>query len=85
VTVEEMSKASYAAWAACNTAWNKLTSTEQNIIRAFHSGKSIRTSQQFNHRISASAEANAVTADQVREALEKAWMMWAVERGLADE
>ena len=86
VTVDAMSKPSYHAWAACNAVWDRLKPSEQEIVKAFHA---IRASPddpgKMEYQVSRLAAEKHVTSDYVWQTVRKAWKMWAIERGLADE
>lgn len=87
VTVDMMSKPSYAAWAACNTVWDKLNPAEQALVKEFHA---IRFSPDgsgvsLDDHVSQLAQEKHVPPDYVWTTIKNVWRMWAIERGLADE
>jgi len=81
IPVNEMSKASYLAWIACNTVWTALTQDEQSIIRTIHSDRAISIAE----LVSGYAAQKGLSADYVWSVIKKAWHQWAIERGVADE
>ena len=85
-TIDTMSRPSYSAWIACNMVWDKLKPSEQEIVRAFHA---IRAAPDdpggMEYQVSRLAAERHVTSDYVWLTVRKAWKMWAIERGLADE
>ena len=85
VKADEMTKASYSAWAACNTTWYRLKPSEQDIIREFHAIRTTQSDEQINRHVARIAKNHNVASEFVWQIVHKAWMMWAVERGLADE
>lgn len=82
-----MSQPSYQAWAACNTVWNRLKPSEKEIVKAFHGLRSVNgeSSEVFGYRVDGMAANYHVSSDYVWQTVRKAWAMWAIERGLADE
>lgn len=87
VAVDAMSKPSYDAWIACNTVWDRLRPSEQEIVKAFHAIRSspTETGADLSYKVDALAQEQKVSADYVWQVVRKAWQMWAIERGLADE
>ena len=82
-----MSKPSYQAWIACNAVWNKLKPSEQALVKGFHAIRSMPDNAvfYFEYQVEQLAEQNNVSADYVWQTVKKAWQLWAIERGLADE
>ena len=77
ITVDMMSRPSYLAWIACNTVWDRLRPSEQDIVRFFHASRDAP----LDHY----ASENGLTVDYCWQVLKSAWQQWAIERGIADE
>lgn len=82
-----MSKASYAAWTACDTVWHRLKPSEQEIVRAFHAMRPSNPGYgpTIEMQLEQYADDNMLTTDRIWATVRKAWKGWAIERGLADE
>ena len=93
VNTDRMSKPSYAAWIACDTVWDRLRPSEQDIVKAFHSipaGYGQHTAANgtltsFDQALKTMASVRHISIDYVWTVVRKAYRMWAIERGLADE
>ena len=79
ITIDSMSHPTYLAWVACNTIWNRLKPSEQDIVRAYHCSRDAPGSMPTY------ALANGLTLDYCWKIIKKAWKEWAIERGLADD
>lgn len=86
--ITDMSKPTYDMWVACDRVWKRLTDDEQKVVKYIHLGKSteIYSSTAVIAKLySQYAIQNGITIESVRHIIDKAWKMWAIERGLADE
>ena len=80
-TIDEMSKASYQAWSACNAVWYRLKPSEQAIVRMYHQApKSTRQAA-----IEAYAKNNGLTVNYIMSVVYRVWKEAAIERGIADK
>lgn len=79
-TVDEMSDASYQAWAACNTVWGRLRPSEQEIVDMYH--KAPKCCQQ--NAVNRYARSKGITTEYILSVINNAWKEAAIERGIAD-
>lgn len=82
-----MSKPTYLSWVACNTVWNRLKPSEQEIIRGFHTLRTDPNDKEksLNRQMKMLASNQRVTVEYVWMVVNKSWQLWAIERGIADE
>lgn len=93
--VSEMSQASYKAWTACHTVWNRLRPSEQEIIMAYHTaprcGHQTTIDQYAKEKglyqtaIERCATEKGLSEQYITSVLCKAWRDVSIERGIADQ